>query len=781
MRTPSVLLSRLVQHPDDGVNHNPFDLINATPTTGVIEQGREEGGRDEGCFLTGKLPGVHGKAHGEAHDWMATPSLHKEVEVRVPVPKGALEGDTLFLTIKQRTNDNDTLSPTLHSRRTVVVEKQKEEIHVKVTVASSSDALPVVTVDNADNLDRCRHADHPCRLLKPPSGARPRTASFIGGNAAETTKEAAATAAPMAEDASMPTPRAGQRVVLHSFVHNADMNGLLGTVTKVESSGRLAVRIDGGLRDKSFKPLNVRLAGVEGGGCGAGGSGCGAGEGGAGGAEGGTGGAKGRVRIVREAPRQKSSGSGPGAAAQQPPCGDVKRRRTSNESADERGADSSVPMRTPSSAHPPSSSNQVPPSARAASQSAACGGGLGLYSAGEGGAGMADDEADDEADFIARYLAFRQFVEVLRSGVSKYARTQPWKILVRRSNPARSVLDAFSMGATKAHAWQVTRVAFEDGDGGKEEGVDEGGLTSEMYTLLFRELTRGSNELFEGTPQGVGLLPRATAPADELCAVGRVLRKCVLDDRPVGLGFGRFLFDYLADAHERSVFVSAASALSALTDYDPDLAARWTRLLAKPVEGLTQSDFDGGPSDAPLPASAPHFQRAIVAGCRYMLLGCREASLQAIRRGFAEHVDLSIQLAACNPSHRARMLRGKVEIGPKELLACFAMPPLLQLAHDPGGVVSHAPRFLRTVVEERLNASERLDLLEWATALRALPANGLQTRIQLRPYHGATDVDLPMVHTCTHEVHLPPYSSCDVLEEKLRRAVAHRNDGFHIE
>ena len=48
-------------------------------------------------------------------------------------------------------------------------------------------------------------------------------------------------------------------------------------------------------------------------------------------------------------------------------------------------------------------------------------------------------------------------------------------------------------------------------------------------------------------------------------------------------------------------------------------------------------------------------------------------------------------------------------------------------------------------------------------------------------YEGAADLDLPQVHTCTHEVHLPAYSSRETLRAKLLMAVEHRHDGFHIE
>ena len=85
----------------------------------------------------------------------------------------------------------------------------------------------------------------------------------------------------------------------------------------------------------------------------------------------------------------------------------------------------------------------------------------------------------------------------------------------------------------------------------------------------------------------IGGLPSADAPAVKMRAVGRALCKCVLDDQPLGRSLGRFVFEYLADAHERRVFQDVQHALDALADFDPQLAQSWTRLLTEPQPGLT--------------------------------------------------------------------------------------------------------------------------------------------------------------------------------------------------
>ena len=94
---------------------------------------------------------------------------------------------------------------------------------------------------------------------------------------------------------------------------------------------------------------------------------------------------------------------------------------------------------------------------------------------------------------------------------------------------------------------------------------------------------------------------------------------------------------------------------------------------------------------------------------------------------------------------------------------------------------------LHESVEEQLERQllrgeeERLHVLEWATALASLPCGGLKDPITLKLWEGRDDNDLPNVHTCTAEVHLPAYSSRSVLRAKLLQAVEHRHDGFNIE
>ena len=55
--------------------------------------------------------------------------------------------------------------------------------------------------------------------------------------------------------------------------------------------------------------------------------------------------------------------------------------------------------------------------------------------------------------------------------------------------------------------------------------------------------------------------------------------------------------------------------------------------------------------------------------------------------------------------------------------------------------------------------------------MAALPCGGLKQPIELRLWIDRGDEDLPNVHTCTHEIHLPAYSSAEVCGQQLRYAM----------
>ena len=68
-----------------------------------------------------------------------------------------------------------------------------------------------------------------------------------------------------------------------------------------------------------------------------------------------------------------------------------------------------------------------------------------------------------------------------------------------------------------------------------------------------------------------------------------------------------------------------------------------------------------------------------------------EASLQAIRRGFTEHVDLRLQLGALSSAELRLMLRGNTRLGAAALLGCFQMPDDSAAAREKGAAIGLSP------------------------------------------------------------------------------------------
>ena len=98
--------------------------------------------------------------------------------------------------------------------------------------------------------------------------------------------------------------------------------------------------------------------------------------------------------------------------------------------------------------------------------------------------------------------------------------------------------------------------------------------------------------------------------------------------------------------------------------------------------------------------------------------------------------------------------------------------------HGGGGSVGG---FLRKLLGDgcdeacALDESRRFLLLRWCTGRSTLPIHGdLEPKVKVvldDVGTGPVDQRLPVAHTCSHEIDLPPYSSVAVLSQQLNRAL----------
>ena len=296
------------------------------------------------------------------------------------------------------------------------------------------------------------------------------------------------------------------------------------------------------------------------------------------------------------------------------------------------------------------------------------------------------EDEDPEQLATPRLLALQEHLEQCKRIAELLARSPKspkpllvhWDLQISRRTLVPDVLAQFGQlttgvagGKGPLQLWRNTVVTFVNAFGVDEPGIDEGGLTNELHTTFWNEVFKPEHELFEGDHGRY--LPRARAPTDTLEqhearlrgleATGRMLLKSIIDDHPTSRLLSRFVFEFLADSHERRVFLPSQplEALRALEDFNPGLAKQWRWCVLEmgdeELSHLTLEEFE--PSLGEGAVTRANVAEAVVAGCRSKLLRERQVELEALRRGFTfdSRMDLAMQLArswvhiACPTSH----------------------------------------------------------------------------------------------------------------------------------
>jgi len=407
---------------------------------------------------------------------------------------------------------------------------------------------------------------------------------------------------------------------------------------------------------------------------------------------------------------------------------------------------------------------------------------------------------------------------------------KPWQITVRRNHLVEDVISRFSRITPRTSYLLAapTEAHFEDNAGNLEEGIDHGGLSSDLFCVFWRAALSPSAHLFESAPDadnGWALLPSPAADRQQMRSLGRAMLKCIIDRRLLCRGLSPFVYEFLLDTHERRVLDSLHTALDALSDFDPVLASSWSRLLCRraPLDGLSLADFVEGATEEPV--TAGNIGEAVLRGCRHRLLDKRLDALTALAEGFSEFIDIRSQLAAFSPPQLRALVEGSPSLPASALVDCFELTSITVALYGPsasavwrpypsstpatasaaaaatsaadadatdaadsssarsGSVAVDLLRWLREILadETLLSEKHRWQLLEWCTALPALPFDGLRRKIRLRLNSSADTSALPEVRTCDFELFLPPYASREQLLERLLVALSHRHDGFFLE
>ena len=351
--------------------------------------------------------------------------------------------------------------------------------------------------------------------------------------------------------------------------------------------------------------------------------------------------------------------------------------------------------------------------------------------------------------------------------------------------------------------FRPTGVTFEG-----EEGMDiagAGGLSQDMHASFWLGVIHEDMRLFEVRDTA---LPSAGADTERLECVGQFLAKSIIDEKPIGRGLSRFVFEFLIDETSRTFDTSkpidqqARVALSALQDFDAELARQYSEVLhGDLVEGAhIIGEFAPNRDDADLPVTKHNRAEVIVSGCKYLLWEYREDALLALRTGFStrevcckQPIDLRLPLQRFFTADLQLLVQGQdAGVSTADLISSIEWPREGMLTVYEAGFPhqSNTIALLREIMddEEVFNTQRRAAFLQWATARHVLPAGGLDAtsngKIKLRCNRDAASGydearwGLPTVKTCVAELWLPSFSRREVLQGKLLLAIDNCGSGF---
>lgn len=371
-------------------------------------------------------------------------------------------------------------------------------------------------------------------------------------------------------------------------------------------------------------------------------------------------------------------------------------------------------------------------------------------------------------DFQAKRAHFRTS---LHRAVPSAPGTCP--IPVKRSEMLESSFRAvMALGAT-----DLTRrldVRFDS-----ERGLDYGGVSREWFYLLSHELFNPYYGLFEYAAVDnytLQINPRSHVNPDHLAYfefAGRVVGMALYHDR-------------LLDAFFTRPFYKAVLGLPVtIADADPALQStlQWT--------------LDNDPTSLDLTFTVDEELFGEVQHVELVTGGAEMAVTEANKRVYVDRVLQHKYVRSCEVQ-MARFLRGLHAIIPRDLIRVFDEKELELLI---GGITSidlndwkaHTVYTGYTATSQVVRwfweavvsytAEERARLLQFATGTSRVPLAGFA---ELYGSNGPCKfgiamrgdvIDLPRAHTCFNRIDLPPYTSYQMLREKLTKAIE-MSDGF---
>jgi len=360
-----------------------------------------------------------------------------------------------------------------------------------------------------------------------------------------------------------------------------------------------------------------------------------------------------------------------------------------------------------------------------------------------------------------------------------------WQVL---EHFARRGGNAEQAGGARSHL----KVEFQG-----EVGLDEGGLTAEMFRLFFEGLVSPEVGLFEcsasvaqGTedhqpeagemappsrqsegafvPGSMVYLPKVGVVGQEehYRAVGRAVVKCFYEGKRIGSHFANCLYKFLAHGQEvKHAKGIEPRALDDLKQWDPEMGSSLDWLLRNTGAEHLGLDFEDIPGHSSQTVSDANKAEFVHMKARYVLVECRLAQLEAIRSGFWQAMmDLSPEatpfLRLLSSADWSVLLCGEDNLTPEAVTDC------LEFRGFPKS--SKIPKWLpQTILQFSPDNLRRF--LIFCTGSPSLPPAASDTRIGVQ--YNRPSNSLPVAHTCFFKLDLPDYPDQSIFVEKLMKAI----------
>ncbi|KAM9966213.1 hypothetical protein ACTFIR_006408 [Dictyostelium discoideum] len=408
-------------------------------------------------------------------------------------------------------------------------------------------------------------------------------------------------------------------------------------------------------------------------------------------------------------------------------------------------------------------------------------------------------------DCREKIAAFRAHISSLSEMAEEMS--ESLQLTVRREH---LVLDFFQFFFKKIESNKLfcrLEVSFQG-----EKGLDLGGLSSEMYSLLFsdNQIIDNSNSnnnsvsysipknslfskkfnLFEnsGTESPFyllnsnGLFNNNNNNNEEnnnnnnnnneenpllilkneftiFKILGKIFLKSIIDGKPIPDCFPTSFFKYL---------LGVKVNLRDLEIYDPQLAQSFKKVLVLDnIEEYLSTTFEGliegGES---IPVTDLNKEEFIQRNIERVLVGCRQSKLEAFKSGFMSIDSLNAHFALFSPTELQLLMCGNTLVDSSVLQKNFKFIGFPD--------TSSTPKDFRRVVDE-MNQDEIRLFLRFVTGMVALPLSGFEKSISI--IQVPLSQKLPCAHTCSYQLDLPDYNDFDTTKKKLIKMLEYV-DGF---